>query len=143
MSTNNLTPARRRTGALLGISCGLVVMVTIWLLFRAKLPGNMATGILVGGLTVLVIFAFASWRAARNPSGVSSFERTVAAAGDERDKSVQEKTFALMGVFSVPVMSAAGIALALDASVDVVVGIMMWSQILVGVVSFIVINKKN
>lgn len=143
MSTNNLTPAKHRTNVLLGISCGLVVMVTIWLLFRDRLPGNMATGILVGGLTVVVIFAFASWRSARNPYGVTSFERTVAAAGDERDKSVQEKTFALMGVCSVPVMSAAGIALALDAPVEVIVGIMMWSQILIGVVSFVVINKKS
>lgn len=121
----------------------VVVVVPLAALLRAKGPGDMWSGFVVGASLALVAFAIAAWRSHRHPSSSTTAERAIVKAGDERDSKVLSGAFAVVGALSLPLAGVVSIALAVGVDTMVAVNALLWTELAALVVSFAVINRRS
>ena len=142
MSTTETTT--RRTGlVLLLMAVGLTVVVGIGLLLQEYAPGNMGTGFLSGAGVAIVAVLIMAWRVTRAGSDATSFERAWTSHGDERDDAVLTRALAVLGLLSLPLTSAAVIAIGLGADVSMVLFLLMAAELMTGVIAFVVTTRRN
>ncbi|HET8614631.1 MAG TPA: hypothetical protein VFL94_03825 [Actinomycetales bacterium] len=139
MSTTELS---RRTRLALGIALGLVVVVTLGLVLRRWGPGNMGNGVLQGGFVTILLFAVAAWRTSRRPDRTLTAERALTGAGDERDDAVMTRSAAFVGVLALPLTGLATVALALEAPTEIVMTILLWTELILAVASFVFYSRR-
>lgn len=142
MSTTDTSP-RLAKALVLGVAIGLVVVVTGGLLLRAYAPGRMWLGFIVGGAISIGAIGFAGWRRLTHPERTTSAERSLVGQGDERDQAVARSATATLGAFAIPLTTAAVIALAVGAPVAPVAALLLWSELLVLVAAFVVIERRT
>ncbi len=139
--TNDTTPRATVTGAAIGLSAGLVVLVTGALVLRAYGPGNMWAGYVTGASLALVAAGFAFWRTWRRPSTATTAERAFTPAADERDRRVLTSAAAVLGAVSLPLMGVAAVLIAVGVDPAPVLGIALWGQLVVFVAAFVRANR--
>jgi hypothetical protein len=125
------------------MAAGLVAVITVGLVLRRWGPGNMGNGALTGGLVTLGLLALAAWRTSKRPERVLTAERALTGAGDERDDVVLTKSAAFLGVLALPLTAVAAVGMALGAATDMVMAVLLWTELLIGCVSFAVINRRT
>jgi hypothetical protein len=133
----------RRTQVALGVAAGLVAVVTIGLALLRWGPADMGNGVLVGGLVTIVLFLVAAWRTSRRPDRTITAERALTGAGDERDAAVMTRSAAFVGVLALPLTALATVALALGAATEVVMTLLLWTELALAVASFTVITRRS
>jgi hypothetical protein len=74
---------------------------------------------------------------------VLTAERALTGAGDERDDVVLTKSAAFLGVLALPLTAVAAVGMALGAATDMVMAVLLWTELLIGCVSFAVINRRT
>jgi hypothetical protein len=142
MSTDRRT--RTQTALALGAALAvLALLVATGLLLREHAPGNMGTGFLVGAGGALVVAGAMAWRVHRRPAGATTFERAWTQRGDERDDAVLTRALAVLGLLALPLTGVAGIAIGVGAAVEVVIALLLFAEVAVGAVAFVVINRRN
>ncbi|NOJ58778.1 hypothetical protein [Arthrobacter sp. 260] len=122
---------------------GLTALIATGLLLQEYGPGNMGTGLLTGGAVGLAAALVGLWRITRRPDSTTSFERAWTQTGDERDDAVLTRSLAVLGLLSFPLTAVAAIAIGLGAAVEMVLALLLITEILVGAVAFAVINRKS
>lgn len=142
MSTTETT-TRRKGLVLLLIAIGLTAVVGIGMLLQEYGPGNMGTGFLSGAGVGIIAVLIMAWRVAHAPLKATTFERAWTSHGDERDDVVLTKALAVLGLLSLPLTGAAGIALGLGADVALVLFLLMTAELLTGVIAFTVTARRN
>jgi hypothetical protein len=140
MSTKATVTVTKAVG---GFLAGSIVLMTGTLLILAYGPEDMGKGFALGGAISLSVFAFAVWRVTRRPTDASSFERAFTGAGDERDRMVAEKASAVVGLVSIPATGIAAVAVAMGASADVVLAVLLFGLLAVAVVSEVVAARRT
>ena len=61
---------------------------------------------------------------------------------DERDDAVLTRALAVLGLLSLPLTGAAGVALGLGADVAMIIFLLMAAELLTGVIAFAVIARR-
>lgn len=125
------------------VLAGLTGLIVTGLLLQEYGPGNMGSGLLAGGAVGLVAALVGLWRITRRPDSVTTFERAWTQTGDERDDSVLTRSLAILGLLSFPLTAAAAIAIGLGAAVEMTLALLLLAEILVGAVSFALINRLS
>lgn len=137
------SPARLRLAGLLVVAVAAAIIVPGWLYLRDHVPGNMGNGFLVGGLVALAGFGIALWRTAKHPERATTAERAWTSQGDERDAAVLTSSLAVVGTAALPLTGAAAVALALGRDTAMVMALLLWAELLVGVVAFAVHVRRH
>lgn len=142
--TNDSTASTRATvtGAAIGLSIGLVALVTGALVLRAYGPGNMWAGYVTGASLVLLAAGIAFWRTWRRPASTTTAERAFTPAADERDRRVLSSASATLGGFSLPLTGVATVVIAVGADPAPVLGILLWVLLAVFVIAFVRANRS-
>ncbi len=142
MSTDRFT-GKQLARFLLIFGATLAVLLTVGLLLREHGPGNMGTGLLQGAALGLVLVAIMGWRLARSPERVTTFERAWSQTGDERDDAVLTRALAVLGLAAFPLTAVAAIAIAFGASVEMCLALLLFAELGVGAVAFVVTNRRS
>ncbi len=142
MSTAEMTP-RQKAIILLAAAIGLILIVGVGLLLREKAPGNMGNGFLSGAGVAIVAVLVMLWRVAHASSGATTFERAWTSHGDERDDAVLTNALSVLGLLSLPLTGAAGVAIGLGADVSMVLFLLMAAQALTGVIAFALYARRH
>jgi drug/metabolite transporter (DMT)-like permease len=140
------TDSRFRPSPLLAATIGLGVLalvVAVGVLLREHGPGNMGNGFLQGAAVGLVGVAVVAWRVSKRPDRTTTFERAWTQTGDERDDAVLTRALAVLGILAFPLTAAAAIALALGAEVEMVLALLLFAEVAVGALAFVVINRRS
>ncbi|RMI13940.1 hypothetical protein [Cellulomonas triticagri] len=139
MSTTDQAPARPTPGRLLLAGAVVAVVAATLVLTAIALdrwgPGNIGRGFAVGAVVGSALAGFAIWRALRRPDRATSGDRLFVGRGDERDRAVAARTFALLGAWALPLTMAAFLAMALGAPADASMGMLFIAQVAVGLVA--------
>ncbi len=143
MSRTDVTPHRWRVATVVGLSAVAIVLVLGWLVLRDQTPGGFGNGFLGGGLLALAAAAFAAWRAARRPDAASTLERAFTQSGDERDDAVLTRALAVLGLCSLPATGIAATAIALGADTAMALALLVFGQIAIVGVAFVVMNRRH
>jgi hypothetical protein len=142
MSTDR--PTAKQVAVFLVIFGGtLAVVLTLGLLLREHGPGNMGNGLLQGAAFGLVLAAVMGWRLVKRPDRVTTFERAWTQTGDERDDAVLTRALAVLGLASFPLTAATAIAIAFGASVEMCLALLLFAELGVGALAFLVINRRS
>ncbi len=142
MSTREATPRHKSLFVLLA-AVGLVVIVSVGILLRDRVPGNMGNGFLAGAGMAIIAALIMAWRVSHASSGATTFERAYTSFGDERDDIILTRTLAVMGLLSLPLTGVAGVSIALGADVMIVLFLLMVCELLTGVAAFAVYTRKS
>lgn len=140
------TEPRTRKQFTLSLAIGLpttAVLIVVGLLLNEHGPGNMGTGLLIGGAIGLLGAVVLWWRVIRRRGSATTFERAWTQTGDERDDTVLTHALAVLGLLALPLTGAAAIAIAFEAAVDMVLALLLFAEIMVGVVAFAVASRRN
>lgn len=140
MSTDNRSILIR---GISGFLAGAIVLVTGTIVLIQHGPGNMGKGFAAGGTAVIIAFVIILWRVARRPQRTTSFERSFLGSADERDQRVATQAAAVVGVFSIPAVSVAAVAIAIGARTEIVLALLIYALLAVALVSFIVTARKS
>lgn len=140
MSTESST--RQRVALPLGLAFGIAVLVSGGLLLREYGPGNMGNGFLVGGLIAIVLAGLSWWRSTTGPHTATTFERAFTLTGDERDDAVLTRALAHLGMWTLPLTGIAAAAIGVGAPVHMILALLMFGQLAVATVAFVVINRR-
>ena len=139
-TTDRLPPPHVSRGVPpIAVLFSLTVVLTGWMLIRPHNP-SLAKGFLIGGIAAVAVLVIILVRG-RAKAG-HSLTRSVAGAADERDQAVLTAALAVAGVTSIPLMSAAVVALGVGAPVAPVAGLMIWSQLLTLVIAYAVNSRR-
>src|SRR5690606_686884 len=130
------------TGAAIGLSIGLVALVTGALVLRAYGPGNMWAGYVTGASLALVAAGIAVWRAGRRRAATPPAERAFTPAAAERDRRVLSSAAATLGGFSLPLTGVAAVVIAVGTDPAPVLGILLWVLLAVFVIAFVRANRS-
>ncbi|MEU2664676.1 hypothetical protein ACLQ20_09860 [Micromonospora sp. DT46] len=142
MSTDRHTDKRRALA--LGVGMAIVaLLIAVGLLLREHAPGNMGVGFLLGAAVGLIGAAVMAWRLSRRPDRTTAFERAWSQSGDERDDAVLTRALAVLGLLALPLTGAAGIAIGLGAAVEMMLALLILTEVLVGATAFAVINRRS
>ncbi|WP_026552685.1 hypothetical protein [Arthrobacter sp. H20] len=142
MSISSYTAKQKAT--MLGfVLTGLTTLIVTGLLLQEYGPGNMGAGLLTGGAVGILAALIGLWRITRTPGRATTFERAWTQTGDERDDAVLTRSLAVLGLLSFPVTAVAAIAIGFGAAVEMVLALLLLSEVLVGAVAFTVINRGN
>lgn len=126
-----------------GFLAGTIVLVTGTILLIQYGPGDMGKGFATGGTAGIIAFVIILWRVARRPQRTTSFERSFLGKADERDQRVATQAAAVVGVFSIPAVSVAAVAIAIGARSEIVLALLIYALLAVALVSFIVTARKS
>jgi drug/metabolite transporter (DMT)-like permease len=140
MSTRELAGKQKALGLLIG-AVALVLIIAAGLLLREHGPGNMGNGFLQGAAVGLVGAGIMFWRVNRRTA--STFERAWTQTGDERDDRVLTHALAVLGLLAFPLTGAAAIAIGLGLHAPMVLFLLLCAELVVGAVSFVVINRRS
>ncbi|ACZ21028.1 hypothetical protein Sked_10820 [Sanguibacter keddieii DSM 10542] len=146
MSTPETT--RSKTALYLSLAAlgAIVAVVSIWMLLRSNdsdTAQSMAKGVLQGGAVGAALGLLAIWRALRRPDKAKAGDRIAAGLADERDRSVWRRSTSILGTAALPLCGAAAVATGLGAPVDAVMAILLWTQLVLLVVSVAVIDRRS
>jgi len=142
MSTERFT-GKQIAQFLVTFGAAIAVLLTVGLLLREHGPGNMGNGLLQGAAFGLVVAAVMGWRLAKRPQSVTTFERAWSQTGDERDDAVLTRALAVLGLASFPLTATAAIAIAFGASVEMCLALLLFAEVGVGALAFLVINRRS
>ncbi|MBB3082323.1 hypothetical protein [Geodermatophilus sabuli] len=135
---------RTQTALALGIVLAIIaLLVATGLLLREHAPGNMGLGFLQGAAVAMVAGGVVAWRVGRRPERATTFERAWSQTGDERDDAVLTRSLAVLGLLALPLTGVAGIAIGLGAAVQMVVALLLFTQVAVLAVAFAVVNRRS
>ncbi|MBD9699978.1 hypothetical protein IGS67_10815 [Flavimobilis sp. GY10621] len=140
MSTTDRTTLAKGAA---GLTAGLAAAVTLVLVLAVNGQDSMARGAATGAGVVLVLFCLTVIRALRDPSRLTSAERSLVGQADERDTRLAERSFALTGLLAIPATSVATVALALGAPVAPVMAVLIWLLVVTAVVSGVVLARRG
>jgi hypothetical protein len=140
MSTTEFA-GKQKAFALLTGAVVLALVIVIGLLLREYGPGNMGTGFLQGAGVGILGGVVMLWRVRRRTA--STFERAWTQTGDERDDRVLTQALAVLGLLAFPLSSAAAIAIGLGVYPAMVMTFLLCGLLLVGAVSFVVVNRRS
>ncbi|HEY8451877.1 MAG TPA: hypothetical protein VIL54_06620 [Natronosporangium sp.] len=140
MSTES--SARQRVAVPLSLALGIAVLMSGGLLLREYGPGNMGNGFLAGGLIAIAVAGLSWWRSTTRPHTATTFERAFTLTGDERDDAVLTRALAHLGVCTLPLTGVAAAAIAVGAPVHVVLALLMFGQLAVVTVAFVVVSRR-
>lgn len=123
-------------GGFIGGAVGLLVLVIV---LHHNVSGNVWLGATVGGVAVLLLIGFGTWRSLRRPDTATVLDRTVAlgAERDERDQSVLQQAAAAVGYAALPLTALSGIAIVLDYPAAPTITILFYVQLAIAVGAFI------
>jgi hypothetical protein len=141
MSTD-LRPGQKNALALGAGVATLALVIVVGLLLVEHGPGNMGKGFLSGAAVALLGAGVMWWRSLVRKERATTFERAWSQAGDERDDAVLTRALAVLGLLALPLTGAAGIAIGLGATVYVALTLLLVAEVVVGAVSFVVINRR-
>lgn len=142
MSTDRPLGAHRVAATVIYLAA-VALIVVVGLLVQEHGPGNMGRGMVQGAGVGLVGGLFVLWRVTRRPASATTFERSWTQTGDERDDAVLTRALAVLGLVTFPVTAAAAIAVALGSPVEMVLALLLMTQVAVGAVAFAVINRRS
>ncbi|WP_369130839.1 hypothetical protein [Modestobacter roseus] len=140
MSTDHQLVKHPALGLLVG-AVTLTAVVGTGLLLREHGPGNMGNGLLQGGAVGLVLAGVMIWRVSRGRA--STFERAWTLTGDEREDAVLTRALAVVGLLAFPLTAVATIAIALGALTEMVLFLLLVTEVAVGAVAFLVISRRS
>lgn len=143
MSKSKRLMGKQKAYALFGLALAVTLVLIVGMWLQEHGPGNMGRGFVSGGLIALVGMTLAVWRASKGPNAATTFERAFTQTGDERDDAVLTHALAVLGLSSVPLTGVAAVALALDVDPAMVMALLLFGQIAIGAVAFIVINRQR
>ncbi|ADG73326.1 conserved hypothetical protein [Cellulomonas flavigena DSM 20109] len=143
MSTDRSPIVRRAAAAAAVYVAGIALIIVVGLLLQEHGPGNMGRGVLQGAAVGTVGALFMLWRATRRPPHATTFERAWTQTGDERDDAVLTRALAVLGLATLPITSAGAIAIAFGAPVEMVLVLLLTTQVVVGAVAFVVIARRS
>ncbi|WP_199489245.1 hypothetical protein [Micromonospora craniellae] len=121
----------------------VALIVTVGLLLREHAPGNMGVGFLQGAAVGLLALLLMVWRLSKRPDRATTFERAWSQTGDERDDAILTRALAVLGLAAFPLTSVAAVAVALGVEPSMVFALLLFAEIVVGGVAFVVINRRN
>ena len=101
----------------------------------------MGVGFLQGAAVGMVGAGVMAWRVRRRTA--TTFERAWTQTGDERDDRVLTSALAVLGLLAFPLTAVATIAIGLGAHVPMVLTLLLGAEVVVGAVSFTVINRRS
>jgi Na+/proline symporter len=134
---------KQKALALVAIFALLALVIVVGLVLRVRGPGNMGTGFLQGAAFGFVAAGVMWWRATRHADRATTFERSWTQTGDERDDRILTRSLAVLGLLAFPLTGIAAIAIGLGALVEMVLALLLFGEVLVGVVSFAVISRRS
>lgn len=137
------TTSRKKAIALMVIALGLLLLTGVGLLLREHAPGNMGNGFLSGTGIAIVASLVMGWRVTRIPAKATSFERAYTSHGDERDDAILTNALAVLGLLSLPLTGAAGVAMGLGSDPMMVLVLLMAAEVLTGIIAFTVHSRRN
>lgn len=121
----------------------VTILISGALLLTKYAPGNMGTGFAVGeGITVLA-GVVALWRSLKRPDSTTTLERTFTSIADERDRTVMQRSAAVVGYVAIPLTAFAAIALALNADATIVMAILLWAQLAIAIAAYVRTNARS
>ena len=126
-----------------GILGGLAAIVVLAAVTAARGERDTAAGVLTGGLVVLALAALARVRSVRRGAEAATADRVVGGEPDERDRQVYLRAVAVVGLSALVVAPVAMVANLFGADAETLIGALPWVFILVGVVSFVVIDRRS
>jgi hypothetical protein len=146
--SNHESPARQMTPkhkvwAAVAALTTLAVVIVVGMLLREHGPGNMGNGFLQGAAFGLVIAAVVGWRISRSPERATTFERAWTQTGDERDDALLTRALAVLGLLAFPLTAVAAIAIALGATVEMMIALLLFAEIGVLAIAFAVISRRS
>jgi hypothetical protein len=139
------TDAHTRTRTTLAVGAvlaALALVVAAGLLLREHGPGDMGLGLLQGAAAGLVGAAVVTWRVRRRPARATTFERAWTQTGDERDDAVLTRALAVLGLLALPLTGVAAVAIGLGAAVEVVLALLLVTEVAVGAVAFAAVSRR-
>jgi ABC-type Mn2+/Zn2+ transport system permease subunit len=138
------TDARTRRlvwwGTMLG---GLAVILVLAAVTAAGGERDTAAGILTGGLLALGLAVVARVRSVRRGLQAATASRVVGGEPDERDRLVYQRAAAAVGVSAFVAAPVAMVANLFGADAETLLGALPWVFIGVGVVAFVVIDRRS
>jgi len=142
MSTTEL---RTRPGLQIGavLALAVVVVVPLAVLLREHGPGSMWAGFLIGAAIAFLGFGVALWRTQRHSARTTPADRALLHTGDERDDALLTQALAVVGVVAIPLTGLATIALAVGADTEMVMAILLITEVTVLVVGFAIFNRRS
>ncbi len=102
-----------------------------------------AAGMLTGGLLVLALIALARVRSVRRGAQAATASRVMGGEPDERDRLVYQRAAATVGFSAFVAAPAAMVANLFGADAEALLGALPWFFIVVGVASFVVIDRRS
>lgn len=142
MSTEGLT-GQQKALALGGVLAAVAPLIVTGLLLREHAPGNMGVGFLQGAAVGLIGFGVVVWRVSKRPASATTLERAWTRTGDERDDAVLTRALAVLGLLAFPLTGIAAIAIGLGAAVEMMLALLLFGEIAVGAIAFLVINRRS
>ena len=141
MSTTDPRSRRLIWGA--GLLCALAVALGLAVLLAANGERETAAGVLSGGLFVVVLSVVGRWRSTRDVTSAATASRVAGGEPDERDAQVLQRSFAVVGCAALLVSSLGVVAMFLGVDAEELLSALPWVLIGVGVVSFVVIDRRS
>ena len=126
-----------------GILAGLTATTVLAAVLAAQGERDTAAGVLTGGLLMLAVAALARVRSVRRGGQAATASRVVGGEPDERDRQVTVRAAAAVGASAFAVVPAATVAGLLGADAQRLLAALTWVFIAVGVVAFVVIDRRT
>jgi hypothetical protein len=126
-----------------GILGGLAAILALTVVTAADGEPDTAAGVLTGGLLVVALAALARVRSVRRGPEAATASRVMGGEPDERDRQVLQRAAATVGICAYVVAPAGMLAGLLGVDPQTVLGVLPWVFIVVGVVSFLVIDRRS
>lgn len=138
------TDARtRRIAWWAGLLTGLAAVLVLAAVVAANGERDTAAGVLTGGLLVLALLAVARARTVRQATSAATASRVAGGEPDERDRQVLQRAAATVGLSAFLVAPVSLVASLAGADAEAVLGALPWVFIAVGVVSFVVVDRRT
>ncbi|WNB84688.1 hypothetical protein [Cellulomonas sp. ATA003] len=125
------------------VLAGLAGITALAAYTAAQGERDTAAGQLTGGLLVLGLLALARVRSARRGAEAATASRVMGGQPDERDSQVLLRAAAMVGSAAFAVAPMALVASLVGVDAETLLTVLPWVFITVGVVSFVVIDRRS
>ncbi len=145
MSTEQHRQAPRIGKGMQLLAASTVILGVIAVMFATLPEGDhdVAWGMLSGYAGGILLVAIAGTRAQRLGSEASTASRLIIGVGDEREKAIKERSWAITGRAGVVYAVATSIALMLDAPPGIISALLIWAFIITFYVAFVVSARRS